>query len=213
MKSKKIVLSAMLIAIGMVLSFVQPFQLPFGGGITLASMMPIVFIAFIFGTRWGLFSAFVYSIIQMICGAKVVAAFFLPGDSQMTIAAALGVCIMDYIIAYTVLGFGGIFKGKIKNNTVAITLGCVFALTFRYIVHTVSGAIFFGMWAEWFFTQEGFYAIGQSIINSFSGSGLSIVYSVFYNGLYMIPEIVITSIITPAVYRLSEKTINSVIPQ
>lgn len=207
MKSKKIVLSAMLIAIGMVLSFIQPFQLPFGGGITLASMMPIVFIAFIFGTRWGLFSAFVYSIIQMISGAKVIAAFFLPGESQMTIAAALAVCFMDYILAYTILGLGGIFKNKISNSILAITLGCIFALTLRYIVHIISGAIFFGTWAEWFFTQEGFYAIGQKIMSTFSGSALSIIYSVFYNGLYMIPEIIITAIITPIVYKLTEKTI------
>lgn len=207
MKSRKIVLSAMLIAMAMVLSFIQPFQLPFGGGITLASMMPIVFISFIFGTRWGLFSAFVYSIIQMISGAKVVASFFLPGESQMTLGAALAVCFMDYILAYTVLGFGGIFKNKIKNNTISITTGCVFALSLRYIVHIISGAIFFGAWAEWFFTQEGFYAIGQKIINMFSGNSLSLIYSVFYNGLYMIPEIMLTAIITPIVYKITEKNI------
>ena len=207
MKSRKIVLSAMLIAMAMVLSFIQPFQLPFGGGITLASMMPIVFISFIFGTRWGLFSAFVYSIIQMISGAKVVASFFLPGESQMTLGAALAVCFMDYILAYTVLGFGGIFKNKFKNNTISITTGCVFALSLRYIVHIISGAIFFGAWAEWFFTQEGFYAIGQKIINMFSGNSLSLIYSVFYNGLYMIPEIMLTAIITPIVYKITEKNI------
>ena len=183
MKSRKIVLSAMLIAIAMVLSFIQPFQLPFGGGITLASMMPIVLIAFIFGTKWGLFSAFVYSLIQMITGAKVVASFFMPGDSQMTFFAAMAVCLIDYILAYTVLGFGGIFKNRIKNNAIAITIGSVFALSLRYLMHIISGAVFFGAWAEWFFTQEGFYAVGEKIIQSFSGASLSVVYSVFYNGL------------------------------
>ena len=210
MKSRKIVLSAMLIAIAVVLSYIQPFQLPFGGGITLASMMPVVLIAFIFGTKWGLFSAFVYSILQIVTGFNTVAAFFMPGDSQMNILSAILVCIIDYILAYTVLGFGGIFKGKIKNNTAAVTAGAVTSLLLRYLMHIISGAIFFGTWAEWFFTQEGFYAIGAKIMESFSASSLSVIYSVFYNGLYMIPEIIITGIITPIIYKMLEKS-NSIV--
>ena len=201
MKTKKLVTSSMLLAIAVVLSIIQPFSLPFGGGVTIASMAPICIIAILYGTKQGLFAGAVYGVIQMLMGAKTVAAFFMPGDSQMTVFAAVSVCLMDYIIAYTVIGFAGVFKTKIKNTTVAVTLGTVFALCLRYIVHIVSGAIFFGSWAEWFFTQEGFYAIGEKIMTVFSGYGLSIVYSVFYNGLYMIPEIVITAIVTPIVYR------------
>ena len=201
MKTKKLVTSSMLLAIAVVLSIIQPFSLPFGGGVTIASMAPICIIAILYGTKQGLFAGAVYGVIQMLMGAKTVAAFFMPGDSQMTVFAAVSVCLMDYIIAYTVIGFAGVFKTKIKNTTVAVTLGTVFALCLRYIVHIVSGAIFFGSWAEWFFTQEGFYTIGEKIMTAFSGYGLSIVYSVFYNGLYMIPEIVITAIVTPIVYK------------
>ena len=119
----------------------------------------------------------------------------------MALGSAICVCLLDYIIAYTVLGFGGVFKGKIKNDYAAIALGAFFALLLRYIVHIISGAIFFGAWAEWFFTQEGFYSIGASIMNNFSGGALALVYSVFYNGLYMLPEIIITVILTPIVYK------------
>ena len=206
MKSKKIVLSSMLIAISIVLSLIQPFQLPFGGGITLASMMPIVLIAFIFGTKWGLLCAFVYSLLQIVTGFKTVAAFFIPGDSQMTLFAAIAVCTIDYILAYTALGFGGIFKNKIKNDALAITAGAIFATTLRYVLHIVSGAVFFGSWAHWFFSQEGFYAVGEVIVQKFSGTMLSILYSIFYNGLYMIPEIVITAIITPIIYNMLKKS-------
>lgn len=206
MKAKKLVVSAMLIAIATVLSVIQPFQLPFGGGITLASMMPIVIIAYIYGTRWGLFSAFVYSIVQMLTGVKTISAFFMPGDSQMTFFAALGVCLFDYILAYTALGIGGIFKGKLKSSGTEICLGAFVALLARYVMHIISGAIFFGAWAEWFFTQEGFYSVGEKIMNTFSGGALAFVYSVFYNGLYMIPEIIITVIVTPIVYKALEKS-------
>ena len=65
----------------------------------------------------------------------------------------------------------------------------------RYLVHIVSGAIFYGAYAEWFFTQEGFYSIGEKILGTFSGSSLAIAYSIFYNGLYMVPEIIITTVV------------------
>ncbi len=201
MKTKRLVTSAMLIAIAAVLSVIQPFQLPFGGGITIASMMPIVLIAFCYGTRWGLFSAFIFSLLQLFLGARTISAFFLPGDEQMVLWKALAVCFLDYILAYTVLGFGGVLKHKIKNSSVAICIGSILALSLRYLVHIVSGAVFFGSWAEWFFTQEGFYAIGSSIMEHFSGIGLATIYSVFYNGTYMLPEIIITAIITPIVYK------------
>jgi len=195
------VITAMLLAIGAVLSVFQPFQLPFGGGITLASMLPVVLIAFLFGTRWGLFSAFIFSLLQLLFGLKTVSAFFLPGDSQMVLYKALIVCLIDYILAYTMLGFGGIFKRFFKKDTLSLTLGSVFALSLRYLMHIISGAVFFGSWAEWFFTQEGFYAFGEKITESFSGASLALIYSVFYNGTYMLPEIIITAVLAPIIYK------------
>ena len=123
----------------------------------------------------------------------------------MTVINALSVCVLDYIVAYTALGFASVFKGKMKKDTSAVVAGTLFALCLRYIVHIISGTIFFGSWAGWFFTQEGFYSIGAIIMNNFSGLSLSIIYSIFYNGLYMIPEIIITTILTPIVYSTLKK--------
>lgn len=200
--TKKLVTSAMLIAIAVVLSLFTPFNLPFGGGITLASCLPIVLISFAYGVKFGVFSAFVYALLQMVTGMSTVASFFLPGENQMILWKAICVCLLDYIAAYTVLGFGGIFKNRIKNNAIAITIGTAAVLFSRYVIHTISGAIFFGTWAEWFFSQDGFYKIGNAILNSFSGSSLAFIYSVFYNGLYMIPEIIITTVVAPIIYKI-----------
>ena len=93
-------------------------------------------------------------------------------------------------------------RNKISNKTVSLVVGVVFALFLRYIAHIVSGYIFYGAWAERFFTQEGFYSIGNVILNSMSGNLLSFVYSVFYNGLFMIPEIIITAIVAVPVSRI-----------
>ncbi len=194
----RLVESALLIAIAAVLELISKtlgLELPFGGTITLASMFPIVLIAYKYGTKWGLLSGFTYSLVQMLLGAKTVSAMFLPGDDQMVLWQAICICLLDYVLAYTLLGLGGIFKGKFKKPAAELALGAFVALLLRYLVHIVSGAIFYGAYAEWFFTQEGFYSIGEKILGTFSGSSLAIVYSIFYNGLYMVPEIIITTVV------------------
>ena len=202
-----ITLSAIMIAFAISISTicaVIPFlNLPFGGGFTIASMLPIILVAYMYGTKWGLLTAFVYSVMQMILGFNTVSAFFLPGDSQMIWWKAVLVILIDYVIAYTVLGLGGIFRKKF-SPTKAIVLGSIFAISLRYIAHIISGAIFFGAWAEWFFTQDGFYSWGQNILNSFSGGSLALVYSIIYNGTYMIPEIIITAIVACLVVRIPQ---------
>ena len=205
-KTEKITFSAMMIAIAVCLAALcaaVPFlNLPFGGGFTIASMLPIIVVAYRYGTRWGLLTGFIYSFMQMILGFNTVSAFFLPGDSQMIWWQAIIVLLLDYVVAYSVLGFGGIFRNRLETKK-ALVWGSAVALFLRYVAHILSGAIFFGSWAEWFFTQEGFPAFGAAIIENISGFGLSLVYSVIYNGTYMIPEIIITAVAAIAISRLS----------
>ena len=204
--TQRLVKTSILLAIATVLSVVKLFSMPFGGTITPASMMPVILIAYIYGTKWGLFSAFIYGVLQMITGMNVVSAMFLPGESQMVFWHAILVCVIDYLLAYMMLGFGGIFKNKFKNQSVSITIGTLFSMFMTYVMHIVSGYIFYGAWAEWFFTQDGFYSFGKTIVESFSGNLLSLIYSVIYNGLYMIPEIIITVVLTPVVYAILKKS-------
>ena len=213
MKTKKLVTTAMMLAIAVLLSLIQIFKLPFGGSVTLVSMMPIVIVSYMYGVKWGFFTAFAYSILQMLTGMDTVSAFFLPGDSQMALGAALCVCLIDYVFAYTVLGIAGIFKGKFNNSSLEICLGAVAALFLRYIMHIISGAIFFGAWAEWFFADgTGLMQISALkgfcswVMNNITGGSLAVFYSIVYNGSYMIPEIVITAIVTPIVYKVIEKS-------
>ena len=206
-RTEAITLSAIMIAFAISISAIcsaVPFlNLPFGGGFTIASMLPIIVVAYMYGTKWGLLTAFVYSFMQMLLGFNTVSSFFFPGDSQMIFHRAIIVCLIDYVVAYTVLGLGGVFRKKFGARK-ALCLGSIFAITLRYLAHIVSGAIFFGTWAEWFFTQEGFPAWGQAILNSLSGDTLSLVYSIIYNGTYMIPEIIITAIVACLVVRIPQ---------
>ena len=198
---------ALAMVLAMVCALIPFLNLPFGGGFTVASMLPIVIISYMYGMKWGFFSAAIYSVIQVVMdlylgkGSTLIALFMPNSEDYMGIGAAIAILIIDYLVAYTLLGFGGAFR-KMKNKTLALTLGVVLALSLRYLAHIVSGYIFYGAWAEWFFTQDNFYAIGGWILDTFSGKGLAIIYSIFYNGLYMIPEIVITAVASVIVSRL-----------
>ena len=209
MKTKRLTESAMLIALAVVLEIVGKSvipPMPFGGQLTIVSMLPIVLISYRHGVKWGLISGFGYSLIQMALGAGTVTAAFQPGyfgDSAM-LGNALLMCLLDYVAAYTLLGLGGIFRGKLKNHGGALLLGSVTALSARYLCHILSGYILFSGWAEWFFTQEGFPAWGASLVAALTPEMLGFVYSVVYNGMYMVPEIILTAIAAVLVARVPQ---------
>ncbi|MBQ1170819.1 MAG: energy-coupled thiamine transporter ThiT [Oscillospiraceae bacterium] len=198
MKTKRLTESAMLIALAVVLELVGRMvipPMPFGGQLTLCAMLPIVLISYRHGVRWGLTAGFGYSLVQMALGADVVTAAFQPGyfGDGTQIFRALTMCLMDYVLAYTLLGLGGCFRGKIRSKGVSLMCGAVTAMAGRYLSHIFSGYILFSGWAEWFFTQEGFPAWGTSLVESLSPAALGWIYSIVYNGMYMIPEMILTA--------------------
>ncbi len=212
-KIQRLTMSAVMIALSAVLAIVCaliPFlNLPFGGGFTIASMLPIILISYMYGVKWGFFVSATYSVLQILMdlalgtSSSVIMALFMPtSDGYMGGVAAVAILLIDYVIAYSVLGIGGVFRNRFKSKTTALCVGSVLALSLRYLAHIVSGAIFYGAWAEWFFSQEGFYSIGGWILEHISGASLALIYSVFYNGLYMIPEIIITAIAAAVVSRI-----------
>ena len=208
-KTRRLTVSALMMAlsafIAIICALIPGLNLSFGGGITIASMLPIIIVSYMYGVKWGLFTSFVYAIFQMIIGGKTIYALFLPGsDSYSTIFNAIMIVIIDYLIAYTVLGLGGIYRNKFKSKRAALVLGVVTALSLRYLAHVISGAIFYGAFAEWFFTDTvaANWALSKWILSTFSGAGLSITYSLVYNGCYMIPEIIITVCAAVAVAKL-----------
>ena len=206
-KTKRLTESAMLIALAVVLEIVGRTvipPMPFGGQLTLVSMLPIVLVSYRHGVKWGITTGFAYSLVQMALGADTVSAAFQPGyfgDGTM-IGRAIIMCLFDYVLAYTALGLGGCFRDKVKNKGVALMCGSLVALSARYLCHIVSGYVLFAGWAEWFFTQEGFPAWGAALVSSLSPEMLGFVYSVVYNGLYMVPEILITAIVAVLVARI-----------
>ena len=205
-KTRRITESAMLLATAILLEFLSKAFIPemaFGGQLTVVSMLPIVLISYRHGVKWGFVAAFAYAMIEMVIGAKTVSAAFLPGyfgDNTM-IGSAIIMCLFDYVLAFTSLGIGGIFRNRIKKAGIALMCGSLVALSARYLCHIVSGYVLFAGWAEWFFTQEGFPAWGAQLVENLDSTTLGILYSVVYNGMYMIPEMILTAIVAVLIAR------------
>ena len=205
--TRRLTESAMLLAIAITLEVISKLfipELPFGGQITLVSMLPVVLISYRHGVKWGFVSAFAYALLEMAIGMKTVSAAFLPGyfgDGAMIFKALL-MCLLDYLLAFTTLGLGGIFRNRIKKPSIGLLCGSLVALSARFACHILSGYILFSGWAEWFFTQDGFPAWGANLVNSLSPAALGWVYSVVYNGMYMVPEIILTATVCLILTRI-----------
>ena len=103
-----------MVAMATVLGFIKVYEAPYGGAITVCSMLPILFYSYRCGLKWGLGAGLVHSVLQLLLGMSA-----LRG---LSVGTLVGSIFLDYILAFTVLGLGGMFRGKIKNDAVAFTL-------------------------------------------------------------------------------------------
>ena len=187
---QKMTLSSVFIALATGLSMIKVINMPLGGSVTLMSMVPIVFLSCALGTKWGLGAAFVYSIIQLGLGVAVDGLFAWG----LTPACLIGTILLDYIVPFTLLGLSGVLA---KKGVLYITLGTAFAVILRFLCHFASGYIIFANF-------EKFVVLGSSFV------GRPALYSLCYNGLYMLPELIITVVATALIFRFSQiaKVIN-----
>lgn len=187
--------SAIMIALATVLSMVKVYEAPYGGSVTLLSMAPIIVLSMRRGIKVGLTAAFVSSVIQLLLGLSNVA--WVPT------AGGIVLCILfDYILAFTVLGLGGIFRNVrfTKNDTmnlvIAAVLGTLLVTVLRFLCHVVSGAVI------WYALDLEWYADDPTHIVHKYGAWM---FSVIYNGTFMLPEIIETCIGVPILTKALSK--------
>ena len=199
-KTLRLVTSGVLIALGTVLSMIKVFDLPYGGSITLFSMVPVMVLGYMYGVRWGLLCGTVFGVLQAVLGATTSQAFAgLTGFNIVLMA------FLDYIAAFAVLGLAGMFKRVIKRPTLSFALGAVVTGLLRYLCHFLSGFILWGSYAEWFFGDVMANSTGAYIWDNFTGDMLAMLYSLIYNGSYMLPETIIS--LVAAVVLMSIKPV------
>ena len=168
---KKLVFCAIMIALATVLNMIRVVQMPLGGEITLLSMLPIAVMSITLGIGWGLGGAFVYSLIQFVFGIAV-DGLFAWGLGPVQLIACI---VLDYLFAFTALGLAGLFRNR-KHGAV---YGTALALFTRFLCHLASGYIIFANF-------EKFVVFGHSFMDK------PLLYSICYNGTFMLPELIIT---------------------
>ena len=167
--------SALMIAIATVLNEYTKFiPMPFGGGVTICSMLPLVLLSFRFGWQKGLVSAGVFSVLQLLFGMDNVA-------YATSAVMAAGIILLDYIVPYTVIGLAGLFKGK--RLEVSYVTGIVVTFSLRLLCHFITG---WWIWDALWPNEFGMIAP---------------VYSIVYNGPYMLGEMVLSSIVAVLLCR------------
>ncbi|WP_010649660.1 energy-coupled thiamine transporter ThiT [Oceanobacillus massiliensis] len=139
-----------------------------GGSVSFA-MIPVFILAFRWGIKGGLLSGFLWGLLQIATGTAYI---LTPLQG-----------FIDYMIAFTVIGFAGIFakrihlavkSGETKKYFTYITLGVLLGSVLRFISHYTAGIVFFDSAVE-----------GQP----------NWLYSLIYNGSYMLPSFVLCTII------------------
>ena len=140
--------------------FLPPiYHLPQGGSVSVAGMVPLIWFALRRGVRAGTEAGAVYGLVNMALGGYIV-------DPIQA--------ILDYPLAFALLGLAGLFR---KNPLIGVAV----AILGRFLAHFVSGVWFF-----WMYAPQGMNPM---------------VYSAIYNGGYLLVEFVISAIIIFILYK------------
>ena len=143
-----LVLGGIMVAMATVLGFLKLWEAPYGGSITVCSMLPILFFSYRCGLKWGLGAGLVNSALQLLLGM----------------------------------------------SALAFTLGSFVAMMLRYFCSFLSGWLLWSALNEATYMQEVIATYIPGLANV-SGTTLAVVYSLVYNGVYMIPEIILTCVV------------------
>lgn len=179
--------SAMMVALSIAIFTVSDF-IPWpafvqGGSVTVFGQVPIIVLSYRRGIKYGLSGSFVLAVFELFMGLANFSYVKTPG-------AYVIVALFDYIIAYGCLGLGGMFRKTKYNDKLSIACGAFIVCFVRYICHFISGVT---VWRD--YTQN---------------LKASTIFSITYNGSYMLPETIITVIGCVAVAGILKNKIKAV---
>ena len=147
------------ISISFVLSFLKVTPVQYGGSITLASLAPLLIYAYYFGFAKALVCGLIYGLLQFI------------QDPYILTPATF---TLDYLLAFAAVSVMGLFS-KCKLNAKTIVLGTTSSIMFRFLMHFISGILYFNHGSIW--------------VNLPADSAAT--YSLLYQMVYLIPDLII----------------------
>lgn len=172
--TKKLTITGVMLALATILSMIRLFDAPYGGSVTLCSMLPVIVPGLLYGMRWGILTGTVYAVLNMLLTG-------IPAPPVASVAAYILVVLLDYVLAFGGLGLaGGIFR-LLPRKPFSIPVSAGAAILLRFLCHFLSGII---------------------IWRTYAGEGQSaVVYSLLYNGSYMLFELLITVALSGCIAR------------
>lgn len=171
---------ALMVALAVVLDLIPLPHWPQGGSISL-TMIPIAYYSLRRGWRWGALAGLVNAAVQLVSGWD-------PPPAN-TLAAFVGCILLDYIVAYAVIGLAELFaKPFARHRLVGYSLGTLAVCLVRFVCTFLSGVL---------------------IWDAYAPEGISLWwYSLTYNGSYLIPNIILTTVaVTLISIALDPKTL------
>ena len=161
---------ALMVALTVVLDLLPLPSWPQGGSITVA-MIPVIYYSYRRGAKWGLMAGVVHAAVQMLLG------WYAPPAG--TIGATVLCVLLDYVLAFALLGgadvIARLFGGR---RLVGYGIGALCVTLIRFVCSFLSGVLLWG---------------------SYAPEGVNVwIYSLTYNGSYMIPNAILTTVLTVA---------------
>lgn len=123
--------AALCLALAFVLSYIKLFDLPQGGAVTAASLLPIVAFAYSYGLAPGLVVGVAYGLLQMIQDPWIVT----PVQA-----------ILDYPLAFACIALAAVAR-RLPDSWGWLA-GMALAAVGRFVCHTFTGVVFFAEYAE-----------------------------------------------------------------
>ena len=159
-KTRRLTEITVAVAMAVVCSFLRVWEMPQGGSVAL-TMVPILFIAVKRGPLAGFITGGIYGLLSLMIAGVI----YHP----MSI-------LLDYILAFGLLGLAGFFK----KNLTGIIIGCSVGVFGRFLSSLISGAVLFAEYAP----------EGQN----------PWIYSLVYQATYMVPELIISVAVLVLLY-------------
>lgn len=182
-RTRNLVEGALMIAMATVLSMIPLFQMPYGGSVTLLSMLPLVLMSYRHGAKWGLFTAFVHGVLQLLLGLENL-------TYCATIGSQIGCILLDYLLAFTALGLASTFAKPFSHRVLGLAVGTFGVCFLRFVCSFLSGWLLWGSYKDSYAWAEDLPVW---------------LYSLIYNGSYMLPEALLTVLGAVLLYKAMPK--------
>ena len=134
--AKRLAFAGLCVATSFTLCILKVSPIQYGGSITLASFVPLLLYAYVYGVKDGLLVGLIHGLLNFI------------EDPYILTPATF---VFDYLLAFASVGAMGLF-GKMRRQEkgcAPLVLGAVAVFSLRFFAHLFSGMIFFAENSIW----------------------------------------------------------------